>query len=214
MTADIAMPVAAPRNRAENRVYRRESLIRSAIATVGRYDLTGATVERICHGAGASRGLIAHYFDSKEELLLAAAGETFDAQAMAVKKAIANDRSLRPDDAIKRMARSSFEPPIFSPDAIAAWQAFTNASRSQPVFLDVIRQVSEHLQELYEPAFAAAATKRNVSLDAAHAALGLITVVDGLWNNLATGRDGLGPKDAIQVAERYIDGCLLGTGRP
>ena len=213
MPADIAMPVAAPRSRAENRVYRRESLIRSAIATVGRYDLTGATVERICHGAGASRGLIAHYFDSKEELLLAAAGETFDAQAMAVKKAIATDRTLDAETAIKRMARSSFETPIFSPDAIAAWQAFTNASRSQPAFLDVIRRVSEHLQELYEPAFAAAAAQRHVALDAAHAARGLITVVDGLWNSLATGRDGLGPNDAIQVAERYIDGCLLGAGR-
>ncbi|MEM7291753.1 MAG: TetR family transcriptional regulator [Pseudomonadota bacterium] len=86
--------------------------------TVGRYDISGATVERICRGAGASRGLIAHYFDSKEELLLAAAAETFDTQAMAIKSKIALIPDLTAETKLKRMAKSSFQEPIFSRDAI------------------------------------------------------------------------------------------------
>ena len=211
MDASVEFPLQAPRNRAENRTYRRECLIRSAIAAVAEHDLAGATVERICHGAGASRGLIAHYFDSKEELLLTAAGETYDAQAMAVKAAIAADKSLSGEARLKSMARSSFEAPIYSPHAIAAWQAFSNASRFQPAFMAVIRQVSENLQELYRPAFAAAAEERGTSLDANRAAIGLVVLVDGLWNSLATGRDALAPKDAIEIAHRFIEGCL-GSG--
>ncbi len=213
MRMDIAASIQAPRSRDENRVFRRESLIHAAIVTVARHDLAGATVERICRAAGASRGLIAHYFASKEELLLTAAGETFDEQAMAVKRRIATDRSLGPEARVRLMARSSFEAPIFSPAAIAAWQAFTNASRAQPAFLAVTRRVSEGLRSIYAEVFAEAAVAKDLSLDAAEAAQGLIIVVDGLWTSLATGRDALGLEDALRIAERYIDGCLAVEGQ-
>ncbi|MEM7221664.1 MAG: TetR family transcriptional regulator C-terminal domain-containing protein [Pseudomonadota bacterium] len=209
MRTSLAEQIAPPRSREENRVFRRESLIRSAIVTVARYDIAGATVERICHGAGASRGLIAHYFDSKEELLLAAAAETFDAQSMAVKQRIAEATALPAVERIKQMAKSSFEPPIYDLDKIAAWQAFTNASRSQASFNEVIRSVSEHLRELYEPVLAAAAAEHNRPIDTESAALGLIAVIDGLWTSLATGRDSLMPEDAIRITEHFIDGCLM-----
>lgn len=211
MATPLADPIPAPRNRAENRVYRRDSLIRSAIAVVGRHDLTGATVERICHGAGASRGLIAHYFDSKEALLIAAAGETFDAQAMAVKEKLADDESLAPDERLRRMAASSFEAPIFSHDAIAAWQAFTNASRHDPAFREITQSVARNLILLYAPLFEAAGRDRGIAVDGRIAALGLINLVEGLWNSLAMARDGLTPEAATRIAQAHIDGCLVGS---
>ncbi|MGB5705673.1 MAG: TetR family transcriptional regulator, partial [Arenicellales bacterium] len=80
-------------SQAENREYRRASLLQAAIITVARYDIEGATVERICNEAGASRGLIAHYFDSKESLLLAALENWFNT-ALGIKTHIAQDTSL------------------------------------------------------------------------------------------------------------------------
>lgn len=204
-------PISPPRNRAENRIFRRESLIRSAIAVVGRHDLTGATVERICHGAGASRGLIAHYFDSKEALLIAAAGETFDAQAMAVKEKLAGDTTVPAVDRLCRMAASSFETPIFSRDAIAAWQAFTNASRHDPAFREITQSVARNLTILYEPLFEEAGRDRGIAVNGRNSALGLINLVEGLWNSLATTRDGLSPEDATRIAHVHIGGCLLGS---
>lgn len=198
-----------PRKRQENRVYRRESLIRSAIATVAEYDIVGATVERICYGAGASRGLIAHYFDSKEELLLTAAAETYDQTAMSVKGEIAQDRTVASIQRLKRMAWSSFEEPIYSQDAIAAWQAFNNAARHQTAYMDVIRNVSKHLLEVYEPVFSDAAKEKGIPIDTHAMALGLVIIVDGLWHSLSTGRDHLTIDSAKSVAERYIDGCFV-----
>ncbi len=88
-------PTGGPerRTQAENRVYRRRSLLDAAIRTVARHDIHGATVERICAEAGASRGLIANYFDSKEALLLAALEEWYR-QSIAIKSAMAANPDL------------------------------------------------------------------------------------------------------------------------
>ena len=207
MDASLEFPLAEPRNREENRVFRRESLIRAAILTVAKYDLTGATVARICRAAGVSRGLIGHYFESKEALLVQASDETFD-NAISIKRQIAADPNLDPVVKLKALSRSSFEAPIFSREDIAAWQAFTNASRSQAPFKRSIERASQALQEIYEPIFAEAVAACGADLDPARAAFGLVTVLDGLWNSLATGKDQASLEDAVFVAERYIDGCL------
>jgi len=38
--------------------------------------------------------------------------------------------------------------------------------------------------------------------------MGLYILIDGLWNSLATGKDGLQPGQAITLCNTYIDGCL------
>lgn len=204
-TAKDALPLL--RNREENRTYRRESLVQAAIATVAQYDLTGTTVERICRKAGASRGLISHYFDSKEHLLIEAADAVFS-QAIDVKRDIATDPTLDPEQKLKALAKSSFVPPIFNAIDIAAWQAFTNAGRSQSGYREPISRAANALQTLFAPLFIEAATRRSIPLDGTQAAFGLVTLLDGLWNSLATGKDKASVDDAIQVCEMYIDGCL------
>ena len=113
MNATI-LPNRKPRRRqTEIREFRRQSLLRAALITVGKYDIQAATVARICAEAEASRGLIAHYFSSKEELLVSAIGGLFS-EAQVLKKSIANDATLTPLERIRRIAHSSFKAPIYS----------------------------------------------------------------------------------------------------
>ena len=195
------------RTRPENREFRRRSLLRAAITAVARHDIHGATVERICAEAGASRGLIAHYFESKETLLLAAL-EDWYSDSISRKADIASDESRDAESRLRDLARSSFTPPTYSWEMAAAWQAFSNASRYHPEFARPIRRTSRRVTAMVEPLFARAAEDRGVVLDAKQSALGLYILDDGLWNSLATGKDRLTLKSAQSLCDQYIDGCL------
>ena len=195
------------RTQAQNREYRRKSLLEAAIATVAKHDIAGATVERICAQAGASRGLIAHYFHSKETLLLAALTHWFDL-ALAIKKQIAMDGKLDAETKIRHIAYSSFDNPSYTWETAAAWQAFTNASRHNKAYAKPIRNASKFSNSVTQPLFNQAARDRDIEIDARKAAVGLYILDDGLWNSLATGKDNLTIKQAKAYCDAYIDGCL------
>ncbi|MDH3672719.1 MAG: TetR/AcrR family transcriptional regulator [Gammaproteobacteria bacterium] len=182
-------------------------MLKAAIEAVSEFDIAGATVERICAQAGASRGLIAHYFSSKEELLLAALNALFD-ESLAIKQAIADDNDFSAIQKIRSIAHSNFKPPVYSWQSTAALQAFTNASRYNSVFAVPIRRASIRFRQMLKPLFEMAAKERQVTLDSAHAAFGLYIFTDGLWNSLATGKDEATLGDAMELCDLFIRGCL------
>ena len=195
------------RSQAENREYRRQSLLNAAIVTVAKHDIAGATVEKICAEAGASRGLIAHYFDGKEELLLAALTSWFDL-ALGIKQGIYADPNLDAEQKIRKIAYSSFDNPSYTWETAAAWQAFTNASRHNAAYAKPIREASKKANAVTAPLFEQAGREKGINLDGHRAAVGLYILDDGLWNSLATGKDNLTIRQAKAYCDAYIDGCL------
>ena len=198
------------RNREENREYRRESLIQGAIAAVALYDITNATVDLICRHAGVSRGLIAHYFDSKEHLLVVAC-ETIGDQAMPLKREIMDDSRLSGLQKLRRIAKTSLQAPTYNRQEMAAWQAFTNASRSHAIYRQPIQAHCERLTAMYCSLFEQAAVEQGKIIHARHAGLGLGLLLDGLWSSLLTGKDGVTTDAAISICEQYLHGLLSET---
>ena len=195
------------RTQSENQRFRRASLLAAAIISVAKYDISGATVDRICAQAGASRGLIGHYFDSKEELLLSALSHWFQ-QALAIKQGIARHPDWSAREKLRKISCASFEPPLYDWHIAAAWQAFTNASRYNTAYAEPIRTASRDTQALVAPLFDEAAKDLGIKIDAKAAATGLYILDDGLWNSMATGKDGLVPEMACHYCDVYINGCL------
>jgi len=181
--------------------------LRAALVTVGEFDIEGATVARICARAGASRGLISHYFSSKEDLLLAALSGLFD-EAQTLKEEVAADQSLSPIERIRRIAHCSFQDPIYSWEVAAAWQAFTNASRHNPAFRSAIRRSTQESVATVMPLFQELAAAEKLRSSPEDSAMGLFVLIDGLWNSLATGKDELQPQQAITLCDIYLEGCL------
>ena len=202
------LPIQKPRRRqTEIREYRHQSLLRAALITVGKYDIEAATVARICAEAEASRGLIAHYFSSKEELLLSAISGLFG-EAQVLKDAIAKDTTHTPLERIRSIAHSSFKAPIYSWEIAAAWQAFSNASRHNSVYREPIRASTQNSVDTVTPLFSLLAQQQRLRIDVSDAAMGLFMLIDGLWNSLATGKDELKTEQAIAYCDTYIEGCL------
>lgn len=195
------------RTQSENHRFRHSSLLAAAIISVAKYDISGATVDRICAQAGASRGLLGHYFAGKESLLLAALSYWFR-QALAIKQEIVRHPGWSAREKLRRVSCASFEPPLYDWHIAAAWQAFTNASRYNAAYAEPIHAASRDTQALVAPLFAEAARDLGIGIDATAAAAGLYILDDGLWNSLATGKDGLTPEMACSHCDVYINGCL------
>ena len=207
MTAATQTARKPRRRQTEIREFRRRSLLHAALVTVGKYDIEAATVARICAEADASRGLIAHYFSSKEELLLCAIGGLFD-EARSLKESIASDASLDPVERIRRIAHSSFKAPIYSWEVAAAWQAFSNASRHNSAYREPIRTSTRNSIATVEPLFALLCRQQRLRIGVTEAAMGLFILIDGLWNSLATGKDELQIEQAMSLCDTYIEGCI------
>ena len=193
-----------PRTQAENREYRRASLITACIETVAEHGVDGATIAKICHRAGASRGMSAHYFDSKQALLSTSFAEMFD-QAMTVKREIAA-QSLAPLDKLRQCSAAVFTPPNFSWEIVAAWQAFGHASRFDKEYAALIRKNDQQLYNLFNRLFADLEPLLNVASD--EATRGLLALFDGLWSQVANQRTELSAEQAKACCNRYINGCL------
>ena len=207
MSAEPAVRQHPGMRQSDIRRLRRSSLLRAALETVAQHDIEGATVARICAHAGASRGLISHYFDSKEDLLLTALRGLFD-DAQALKDSLAADTARSPQARIKAIAHSSFEPPVYAWEMAAAWQAFTNASRHNHAYREPIRESTRRSVATVLPLFAEIAGRSRLRIEPSAAALGLFTLIDGLWNSLATDKDGLDTRQAAALCDVYIEGCL------
>ncbi len=196
-----------PRTQPEIRAYRRQTLLRAALEAVAQHDIAGATVDRICALAGASRGLIGHYFSGKEELLVTTLEAWFD-EGLRNKKEIAAREDLSPRQKLNEMVRLSFTPPTYRADVIGAMQAFVNASRSQPAYRAPLKNFSQSWRRLVTPLFEEAAGTEGKTCDANQAAVGLLTLLDGLWGSLAVEKDEITIERAIKICDNYIDGCF------
>src|SRR3954471_20739747 len=60
---------ARPHTQVEINEFRRQMLIDGTIKSMAEKGVAGTTVRSICAGAESSRGLIGHYYASKEELV-------------------------------------------------------------------------------------------------------------------------------------------------
>ncbi len=202
-----AQPQPRPRTQPEIRAYRRQTLLRAALEAVARHDIAGATVDRICGLAGASRGLIGHYFSGKEELLVATLEAWFD-EGLQNKREVAARTGLDARQKLGVIVRLSFTPPTYRPEVIGAMQAFVNASRSKPAFRAPLKAFSQSWRKLVAPLFTEAANSGGTTCNAEQAAVGLLMLLDGLWGSLAVGKDGITIEQAIKICEDYIDHSL------
>ncbi len=199
--------LSRPLTQAENREFRRRSLLEASVRIVAQQGIEGATIAKICAEAGASRGMSAHYFSSKEDLLAACLSKMFS-DALDTKRQIGAEVACDPLTLIHRCAAASFQPPGFDTNVLAAWQAFTSASRYTERYRDIIQENSRQMMAFYLQLFNHANAENNLRLSEKQATLGLLALLDGLWSNIALNKNELSTDDAIQACNSYILGCF------
>jgi len=198
---------ARPHTQVEINEYRRRLLVDGTIKSMAERGVAGTTVRSICDDAGSSRGLIAHYYANKEELVAEAFRHLFTTVSRQVREG--QDRlGGTALDRLKALPRLIFSPPVFTELNRHAFLAFWHEIRFNPA----VRQVNKELYLDYtrrtEASFARAAEECDVSIDYRSAAIGLLALIDGLWLQLSIDDKTVSRGKAFELCLRYIDSQL------
>jgi len=207
----MAASLKRPARQTEIRAFRREALIRGVLNSIADHGMAGTTVETIAEAAGVSRGLLGHYFKSKDHLLVESyrhLAENWAEEVGRQARAAGRDADLR----LKAMAEALMTPPVYEKRILAAYLAFWNAARnSKPIRL-VNRRYNSNYRKTIARLFARAAKEKGIEIDAEDAAIGLLAIFDGLWLSLAVDPKSYAPARAIKVCHTFIDRMLGAAG--
>ena len=185
---------------------RRQALIDATAKCLAERGAGGASVRAICAMAGVSPGLLTHYYDGIEALILATyrdagrrVGEAMDAAA----EKAGDDPRARLD----AYATASFRPPVLDPDLLATWVAFWSLVKSTPP----IAQAHAEIYATYRDAMQdlIAACDPGVKEDKARlTAVAITALVDGFWLELCLDTSSFTAEEACDMTRRWISDLL------
>jgi TetR/AcrR family transcriptional regulator, transcriptional repressor of bet genes len=185
---------------------RRQALIDATARCLAEKGVGGTSVRAICARAGVSSGLLTHYFDGVDALILATYGEV-GAKVSAALDAAVEAAGDDPRDRLRACLQANFRPPVLDPDLLATWIAFWSLVKSDPKIAAVHAQVYGGSREQLEALLRDAAP----ALDPAQrriAAISLTALVDGLWLELCLDRSTFSPEEAQRMVEEAMQRLL------
>lgn len=182
---------------------RQMQFIEATVQIIHEEGLHGTTLSRVARRAGASPGLVAHYFGDKSGLLHA----TFRHLARALGTEF-RDRLIgirEPRARLMAVIDANFAESQSSPAVVSAWLAFWGQVNHRPELARVQRVVTSRLKSnlLYS-------LRELVDAEAAdRIASGLAVMIDGLWLRAMLRTGGLNVAEARSMARDYLTAHLL-----
>lgn len=188
---------------------RRIALIEATIRSLADHGITGTTITTISAASKTSRGLIAHYFDSKDELMAAALRHLYDAVAMPVHEAI-SEPGMTAEERLKKLPVVLYSDDVFSERNRSAFLSFWHETR----FNDIVRKTNQDLYDGYvsrmKALFEDAARERGITIDSHAAAIDFIGLSDGMWLGMSIHDTLISRCQAVEACQRLIDRVLAG----
>ena len=163
----------------------RQRLIDACISALHIYGPSRTTVEKVVALADLSPGIVRFYFDSKAAMLVASL-EYLAAEFQ--ERVLAPVARLKdtPVQALRLLVELYLDADIASPRKVSVWYAFWGEASSRQEYQDICGQKDEEfavlVRELIERMIAASGATH---LDADAVALGLIGVLEVLWQGIA-----------------------------
>ncbi|MFY9351539.1 transcriptional regulator BetI [Sphingobium sp.] len=185
---------------------RRQALIEATARCLAEKGVAGTSVRAICARAGVSSGLLTHYFDGVDALILATyrdVGAKVSATLDAAVEAAGDD----PRDRLRACLQANFTGPILDPDLLATWIAFWSLVKSDPSIAAVHADVYGATRRQMEQLLCAAAPAMSAQ-QARIAAISLQALVDGLWLELCLDRSAFSPEEAQAMVADAMERSL------
>jgi TetR/AcrR family transcriptional repressor of bet genes len=181
----------APRARARSAHNRqRQRLIDACISALHIHGPSRTTVEKVVAIAKMSPGIVRFYFDSKAAMLVASlqflAAEFEEQVLMPVSKLKSN-----PVAALELLVDLYLDPEIASPRKVSVWYSFWGEASSRQEYYDICGQKDESFAALVRELIGRLielGARRELDIDGV--ALGLIGVLEMLWQDFAFRSEG------------------------
>jgi AcrR family transcriptional regulator len=186
---------------------RREALIEAALSLMSEKGPEAATVRAIADRAGVTPGLIRHYFDSKETLMLAAYARVMGQMTKANQSALGAVRGGA-EARLASFVAASLRPPVVDPEAMGLWAGFLQLVRQDTRMKAVHRATYLDYRDLLEGLIAA--LPRRADPDRLRAdAIACNAVIDGLWLEGSALPEAFAPRELETIGLRAV-GAILG----
>lgn len=181
---------------------RRQALIEATALCLAEKGVGGTSVRAICARAGVSSGLLTHYFEGVNALILATYLDVGATVSAALDQAV-EDAGDDPRDRLRACLQANFRAPILDPDLLATWIAFWSLVKSDPAIAAVHAQVYAATRAQLETLLRAAVPEMPPAR-ARLAAISLTALVDGLWLELCLDPSTFSAEEAQAMVERAM----------
>lgn len=181
---------------------RRLALIEATARCLAEKGVGATSVRAICARAGVSAGLLTHYFDGVDALILATYRDVGEKVAAAMEQAVA-DAGPDPHDRLWAYLRANFMPPVLDPNLLATWISFWSLVKTSPEIAATHAATYGGSRERLEVLLREAAP--HIPRPAARlAAIGLTAMVDGLWLELCLDSSTFSIEEAMAMVKEAM----------
>ena len=177
---------------------RKKELRRAAFEVLQREGMAGATLEKVAAQAGASKGIVLHYFANKQELFEHAMREANAELRDAVVARL--NRAVTPRDRLEAIIEGNFEERFFQPSICHAWLSLCAEVPREPQLARIQKVIHARMRSNLMSALVALLPKDECE----QVALAITALIDGLWLRLGLQSDGFTREDALRQMRDYL----------
>lgn len=177
---------------------RRRELKQAAFEVLQTEGVHGATLEKVARHAGASKGIVLHYFRNKQQLFV---------DTMRYANALLRDEVVRrldaaatPAERLWAVIEGNFAPAFFRPSICHAWLSLCAEVPRDPQLARVQKVIHARMRSNLMSALA-----HLLPADQREAvALGITTLIDGLWLRAGLQSGGIDRETALAQMRDYV----------
>ena len=177
---------------------RRRELRRAAFEVLQKEGMAGATLEKVATHAGASKGIVLHYFANKQELFEHAMREANAALKEAV--VVRLNRARTPRERLEAIIEANFEERFFQPSVCHAWLSLCAEVPREPQLARIQKVIHARMRSN----LLSALVDLLPAEDCEAVALGITSLIDGLWLRLGLQSEGLTRDTALSQRRDYL----------
>lgn len=177
---------------------RRGELRKAAFQVLQKEGLTGATLEKVAAYAGASKGIVLHYFKNKQELFEHAMREANLALKDAVTARLRGAQTQQ--ERLAAIIETNFDPRFCQPSICHAWLSLCAEVPRDATLARIQRVIHARMKSNLVSALRGLVTESEIM----SVALSISVLIDGLWLRLGVQSSNLTPEDALKIVESYV----------
>ena len=186
---------------------RRQELRRAAFEVLQREGMAGATLEKVAAHAGASKGIVLHYFRNKQELFEHAMREANLGLRRAVVERLRTAGT--PYQRVLAVVEANFDERFYEPSVAHAWLALCAEVPREPQLARIQAVIHARMHSNLVSALKAMLPRE----EADRTALLASGLIDGLWLRLGLQSGGIPRDEAIALVRGLIDRQLPAASR-
>jgi AcrR family transcriptional regulator len=190
------------KSRKASKETRQQQLIEATIDSLAKRGYSDTTLANVADGAGLSRGIVNFHFESKEKLLISTLQYMSDEYASHWNAALEKAGPAAADK-IWSLVNADFDRKICTKRKLAAWCAFWGEAKSRPTYQALCGASDLNYQKTFTELCAELKADGAYDYDAEPMALGICSMMEGLWFRLMM-NDGLTRERALSAAIEYV----------